>query len=106
MRLLGLGVFFGMVGYPFFLVLMAVPLGLGPLLRELLIFLSALGRCSSSQLSEWRLSIDFDVEGAARRVAEEPHVWTDGSLIDDRMSGASSAGAGCFIYRVSRLWAN
>ena len=41
-RLLGLGVFFGMVGYPFFLVLMAVPLALRPLLRELLIFLSVL----------------------------------------------------------------
>ena len=66
----------------------------------------ALGRYSSSQLSEWRLPIDFDVEGAPRRVAEEPDVWTDGSLVDDRMSGASSAGPGCFTYRVSRLWAN
>ena len=64
------------------------------------------GRYSSRQLSEWRLPIDFDVEGAARRVAEEPDVWTDGSLVDDRMSGVSSAGAGCFTYRVSRLWAN
>ena len=33
---LGLGVFFGMVGYPFFLVLMAVPLGLRPQLFVLL----------------------------------------------------------------------
>ena len=41
-RLLGLGAFFGMVGYPFFQVLMAVLLGLRPLLRELLIFLSVL----------------------------------------------------------------
>ena len=49
---------------------------------------------------------DFDVEGAARRVAEEPDVWTDGGLVDDRMSGANSAGAGCFAYRVSRLWAS
>ena len=66
----------------------------------------ALERCCSSQLSEWRVPIDFDVEGAARRVAEEPDVWTDGSLVDDRMLGASSAGAGCFTYRVSRLGAN
>ena len=66
----------------------------------------ALGRYSSSQLSEWRLPVDFDVEGAARRVAEEPDVWTDGSLVDDRMSGVSSAGTGCFTHRVSRLWAN
>ena len=41
-KLLGLGAFFGMVGYSFFLVLMAVPLGLCLLLRELLIFLSVL----------------------------------------------------------------
>ena len=58
----------------------------------------SLGRYSSSQLSEWRLPAGFDVEGASRRVAEEPDVWTDGSLVDHRMSG-------CFTYRVSRLWA-
>ena len=53
-----------------------------------------LGRYSSSQLSEWRLPADFDVEGAARRVAGEPDVWTDGSLVDDKISGVSSAGLG------------
>ena len=58
----------------------------------------ALGRYSSCQLSEWRLPVDFDVEGASRSVAEEPDVWTDGSLVDDRMSGASSAGTGCFNF--------
>ena len=62
----------------------------------------AVGRYSSGQLSEWRLLVGFDVEGAARRCAEEPDVWADGSLVDDRMSGASSAGAGCFTYSVSR----
>ena len=66
----------------------------------------SLGRYSSSQLSEWRLPAGFDVEGAARRVAEEPDVWTDGSLVDDKVSGVSSAGAGCFTYGVSRLWAS
>ena len=40
------------------------------------------------------------------RVAAEPDVWTDGSLVEDKVSGASSAGAGCFTYRCSRLWAN
>ena len=64
----------------------------------------ALGWYSSSPLADWRLPLDFDIEGASRRVAEEPDVWTDGSLVDDRMSGTSSAGAGCFAYRVSRLW--
>ena len=87
-----------MVGYHFFLVLMAVPLRLSPFLE------CSLGRYSSSQLSEWRLPAGFDVEGAARRVSEEPDVWTDGSQVDNKMSGVSSAGAGCFTYRVSRLW--
>ena len=76
--------------------------------REVLIFLSVLlgGILPVSFLSGGCLLIDFDVEGAARRVAEEPDVWTDGSLVDDTMSGASSAGAGCFTSRVSRLWCN
>ena len=65
----------------------------------------ALGRYSSGQLSEWRLPAGFDVEGAAQRVADEPDVWTDGSLVDDKDSGVSSAGAGCFTFRVRRLWA-
>ena len=105
-RLLGLGAFFGMVGYTFFLVLMEVPLGLSPLLRELSIFLSVLlgGILPVSFLSGGCLLV-FDVEGAARRVAEEPDVWTDGSLVDDKVSGVSFAGAGCFTDRVSRLWA-
>ena len=64
----------------------------------------ALGRYSSSQLSEWQLLAGFDVEGAARRVADEPDVWTDGSLVDDKVSGVSSAGAGCFTLRDRRLW--
>ena len=31
---------------------------------------------------------------------------TDGSLVDDKVPGASSAGAGCFTFRCSRLWAD
>ena len=47
---------------------------------------------------------DFDVDGAALRVADDPDVWTDGSLVDDKSSGVSSAGAGCFTFRDRRLW--
>ena len=105
-RPLGPGAFFGMVCYPFSLALMVVLLGLRPLLKELLIFLSVLfGWYSSGQLSEWRLPAGFDVEGAARRVTDEPDVWTDGSFVDDKVSGVSSAGACCFTFRVRRLWA-
>ena len=86
---------------------MAVPLGLCPLLEGAVNLLEcSLGRYSSSQLSECRLPAGFDVEGAARKVADDPDVWTDGSLVDDKMSGVSSAGAGCFTYRDSRLWAS
>ena len=60
------------------------------------------GQYSSGQLTEWRLPAGFD---AARRVADEPDVWTDGSLVDDKVSGVSSARAGCFTFRVRRLWA-
>ena len=62
----------------------------------------------ASNLLEWALGgtllmqllVGFDAEGAARRVAAESDVWTDGSLVEDKVSGA---GAGCFTYRGSRL---
>ena len=66
----------------------------------------ALGRYSSDTLTEWQLPVGFDAEGAAWRAAAEPDVWTAGSLVEDKVSGASSAGAGCSTYRGSRLWAN
>ena len=50
--------------------------------------------------------VGFDAVGAAGMVAAEPDVWTDGNLVEDQVSGASSAGAGCFTFRCSRLWSN
>ena len=64
----------------------------------------ALGRYSSGQLTEWQLPADFDVHGAVLRVSDGPDVWTDGSLVDEKSSGVSSAGAGCFTFRDRRLW--
>ena len=58
----------------------------------------AFGRYSSDALTEWQLPVGFDAEGAARRVAAEPDVLTDGSSVEDELSGASSAGAGCFTF--------
>ena len=66
----------------------------------------ALGKYSSGQLTEWQLPADFDVDGASLRVADDPDVWTDGSLIDDKSSVVSSAGAGCFTFRDRRLWSH
>ena len=64
--LCGLGVFFGMVGYLFSLV--SLLRGTGDLLE------CALWRYSSSLLTEWRLPVVFDVEGASGRDSEEPDV--------------------------------
>ena len=50
-------------------------------------------------------SVGF-VAVASAGIAAELDVWTDGSLVEDKVSGASSAGAGCSTYRCSRLWAN
>ena len=77
-RHLGLGAFFGMVGYPISLASMVVLLGLKPLLKALLIFLNV--------LLGGILLVSF------LRVADDPDVWTDGSLVDDKISGVSSAG--------------
>ena len=46
-----------------------------------------LGRYCSGALTEWQLPVGFDAEGAARRVAAEPDVWTDGSMVEDEGSG-------------------
>ena len=53
----------------------------------------ALGRYSSDVLMGWQLLVGFDAEGAAGRVAAEPDVWTDGNLLEDKVSRASSVGA-------------
>ena len=41
---------------------------------------------------------------ASRRVAVEPGVWTDGSLVDDMVSGSSSAGAWASARWVGKVW--
>ena len=66
----------------------------------------ALGRYSSDVLVEWQLPAGFDAEGAAWRVAAEPDVWTNASWVEDKVSGASSAGAGCFTHPCSHLCAD
>ena len=66
----------------------------------------ALRRYSSGVLTEWQLPVGLNAEGAAGRVAAESDVWTDGSLVEDIVSGASSSGAGCFTYRCSHIWEN
>ena len=61
------------------------------------LFECALGPYTSGLLDDWRLPVGFDAEGAAERVAAEPDVRTDGSMVEDKVSGASSAGSGLFL---------
>ena len=60
----------------------------------------ALGPDTSGLLGDLQLPVGFDAEGAAGRAAAEPDVWTDGSLVEDKVSGASSSGSG-FLYSSS-----
>ena len=65
----------------------------------------ALGSYSSAFLLHWHLPGSFDAESAAQGVAREPDVWTDGSMVEDKVSGSSSAGAGFSTGHSGRLWA-
>ena len=66
---------------------------------------STLGSYSAAPMLEWRLPAGFDAESAAIQVAVEPDVWTDGSMVEDRLSTVSSSGAGFSSGHASRFWA-
>ena len=48
----------------------------------------ALGRCSSRLLAEWSPSDESDEAVAASSMPDHSIVWTDGSLVLDRITGA------------------
>ena len=64
----------------------------------------ALGPETSGYLDVWQLPVGFDAEGAAERVAAEPDVCTDGSLV--KVSGASSSGSVFSTHHPGGLWAH
>ena len=66
---------------------------------------SALGSYTSAFLLDWRLPVGFDAESAALHVAREPDVWTDGSMVEDKVSTVSSSGAGFSSGHAGRFWA-
>ena len=67
---------------------------------------SALGSYSSAFLLGWHLPGGFDAESAALHVAREPDVWTDGSMVEDKVSAVlHPAGAGFSSGRAGRFWA-
>ena len=63
----------------------------------------ALGPYTSDLLGDWRLPVGFDAEGPAGRVAAEPDVWTDGSLVEDKVSGIGRTGHLCADRRCGHL---
>ena len=48
-------------------------------------------------LAEWSPSDEFDAVQAASSVSDHTNVWTDGSLVLDRVTGVSSSGAFFFL---------
>ena len=65
---------------------------------------SALGGYSSGLCAEWGPPVDFDAVEAASLLPDHPHVWTDGSLVLDRVTGVSSSGAGFFAHQLVSCW--
>ena len=61
----------------------------------------ALGRYSSGLITEWSLSDEFDRDRAASSLPDHPDVWTDGSLVLDRLTGVSSSGSGFLLIKLS-----
>ena len=75
------------------------------LLRVLYIWLKAApGRHSPEVLADWSPSDGFDAVEAASRMPGNPHVWTDGCLVRDQVTGVSSSGAGFFAHQSKDCW--
>ena len=52
-----------------------------------------LGQYSSGLIAEWGPSDEFDHDRAVSSLPDHPAVWTDGSLVLDRLTGVSSSGS-------------
>ena len=65
---------------------------------------TALGSYSSGMIAEWGPPDDYDRDGVASLVPDQPNVWSDGSLVLDRVTGMSSSGAGFFAHQPVACW--
>ena len=63
-----------------------------------------LWRYSSTLLAEWGPSDGYDVVEVASSMPDHPNVWTDGSLVLDRVTGISASGAGFFAHSSEECW--
>ena len=104
-RVPGLGVFFRMVGYLLLLVL--VGLLLGPPLVKTLLVLGWRG-CWVLILKKivgiGSLLIVFVDDVVSSNVSDHPDVWTDGSFVQDELSGVGAGGCGVYSSRSGAGW--
>ena len=63
-----------------------------------------MGSYSSHSLLEWNVPDEFDKDGAVRRMPDNPNVWSDGSLVLDKVSGASSAQSSMYAHVPGDAW--
>ena len=64
----------------------------------------ALGDYSSRMVSGWSPPVRYDWVAVSHLVADHTNVWTDGSLILDKVAGISSSGAGFFADHAASFW--
>ena len=65
---------------------------------------TALGGYSSSLVSIWYPPDGYDSATVSCIVPDSPNVWTDGSLVLDKVAGISSSGAGFYAHQSDRNW--
>ena len=65
---------------------------------------TALGGYSSRLLCDWSPPCGFDPAAVSCVVPDRPNVWTDGSLVLDRVADVSSSGAGFFANHAASFW--
>ena len=62
-------------------------------------------RCySSGFIAEWGPPDGYDQVEVASLVPDHPNVWSDGSLVLDKVTGVSSSGLGFFAHQSANLW--
>ena len=65
---------------------------------------AALGGYSSRLVTEWSPPDEYDQVAVASLVPDHPNVWSDGSLVLDKVTGISSPGAGFFAHQSVSFW--
>ena len=66
---------------------------------------AALGGYSSALISAWESLLMVLIRSTVScLVPDHPNVWTDGSLVLDKVAGISSSGAGFFAHQAALLW--